>query len=162
MKIKPVRPPVKPVDPAAAGSVSSEGSWVVQSGSSYSWGDGNYTLDAKGTSTELGCSENKYCWGMLGIRGQLSPQRYLEKCCTCAEHGGLDSAIHKRTLEARNDVAIMEIVAKHILDNRHGLPYSPKKRVLTPVEAGRGKKVRSLQMCLRSGCRELAKDNTKK
>ena len=143
MKIKPVKTPIKPPPSSAAGSVSSDAPWVVQSDSSYSWGDGNYTLDAKTASTELGCSDNKYCWGMLGIRGQLSAQRYLEKCCTCAEHGGLDSAIHKRTMEAREDVAIMAIVAKHITDNRHGTPYSPRKRVLTPVEAGRGKKQRA-------------------
>ena len=98
-----VRPPPdkKPTGkPPPAGSVSSDAPWVVQADSAYTWADGNYSLDAKGASTELGCSQNKYCWGILGIRGSLSPHRFVEKCCTTPEHGDSDLAIHKRTLEA--------------------------------------------------------------
>jgi len=65
IKIKPVdgKPPVKPVTPPPTdGSVSSDDPWVVQTNSSYAWGDGNYTLDAQGAAAELLCSINKYCW----------------------------------------------------------------------------------------------------
>ena len=117
---------------------------MVQDDHKYSWGNGTYTLDAQGAASELGCSINKYCWGMMGMRSNLPPQRFVEKCCTCPEHGGVDSDIHKRSIEGRDDAAVKAIILKHILDANSGRPVgslSPfKKRVLTPTEDGRGKK----------------------
>ena len=133
----------RPEKPPPADSTSDD-PWVVQADSTYTWADGNYSLDAKGASTELGCSQNKYCWGILGIKGTLSPHRFVEKCCTTPEHGDSELAIHKRTLEAREDVAIKAIVEKHVKSARTGKSVasgsSPLKRTLTPTEDGRGKK----------------------
>ena len=69
LKVRPLdkKPTGRPEKPPPAGSVSSDAPWVVQSDSAYTWADGNYSLDAKSASTELGCSQNKYCWGILGI-----------------------------------------------------------------------------------------------
>ena len=56
-----------------------------------------------------------------------------------------DSAIHKRSLEAREDVAIKAIVTKHVYNNKKGASVSsgsPNKRPLLPVERGAGKKRR--------------------
>ena len=54
----------------------------------------------------------------------------------------MDSAIHKRSLEAREDVAVKAILLKHIMDTNSGRSVassaSSKKRV--PTEDGRGKK----------------------
>ena len=146
LKIKPPAPtktPVKPGKPSPPDSAASDAPWVVQTGSDYSWADGSFTLDSKGASTALGCSQNKFCWGILGIKGTLSPRRFVDKCCTTPEHGGPDSEVHKRTLEAREDVATKAIVNKHITvqsGNSVASGSAPTKRQLTPTEDGRGKK----------------------
>ena len=146
LKIKPPAPtktPVKPGKPSPPDSAASDAPWVVQTGSEYSWADGSFTLDSKGASTELGCSQNKFCWGILGIKGTLSSQQFVDKCCTTPEHGGPDSEIHKRTFEAREDVATKAIVNKHITvqsGNSVASGSVPTKRQLTPTEDGRGKK----------------------
>ena len=72
----------------------------------------------------------------------------MEKCCTSKDdHGGCGSVIYKCTMEAREDVAIIAIIKKHVFNTITGQsvasnPSPVKKRVMTPTKDGRGKKRR--------------------
>ena len=111
----------------------------------WSWGEGTFTLDVPAAAADLGCSTDHYCWAMVAMKKDLSPQRFVEKCCPVHSHGDAHTEIHKRSLEAREDVAVKAIVTKHIYDNKKGASVSsgsPKKRPLRPEERGAGKKRR--------------------
>ena len=140
------KPTPKPDNPGDGdGSVSSGACWVDVAGDKWSWGEGTFTLDAQAAAADLGCATDHYCWAILAMKKDLSPRRFVEKCCPIVSHGGVQVDIHKRSLEAREDIAVKAIVTKHIYDNKKGQSVSsgsPKKRPLTPEERGAGKKRR--------------------
>ena len=146
-KHTPIKPPPNPdANGGGDGSVSSGACWVDVDADKWSWGEGSFTLDATAAAADLACDKDHYCWAIVGMKKDLTPQRFVEKCCPVASHGGVQSEIHKRSIEAREDVAIKTIVTKHIYDNKRGAsvtsPSSPKKRPFRPEERGGGKKHR--------------------
>ena len=146
-KQTPKKPPPSPGKGGDGdGSVSSGACWVDVDADKWSWGEGTFTLDATAAAADLACDKNHYCGAIVGMKKDLTPQRFVGKCCPVASHGGVQSEIHKRSIEAREDVTIKTIVTKHIYDNKKGAsvtsPSSLKKRPLRPEERGGGKKHR--------------------
>ena len=132
-------------------STASGACWVEKADDNWSWGKGTFTLHAKAAAADLECSVDHYCWAIVGMKNNLKPSLFVQKCCPCPSHGGEESVIHKRSLEAREDVAVTAIACKHVYNNNTGESVStcstPTRRPLLSDDRGdrgdRGKKRRN-------------------
>ena len=125
IKQSPIKPVNKRQTPKATGkdggddSTASGACWVEKADDNWTWGKGTFTLHAKDAAADLGCSIDHYCWAIVGMKNTLAPSllTFVQKCCPCPSRGGEESVIHKRSLEAREDVAVTAIVCKHAYNN---------------------------------------------
>ena len=75
------------------------------------YGKGELWIDTKQAAEAQGCDVSEYCWVITCLRNQQSDKALYLNFCPCkADHGDMDSAIHKRSVAARQDVAFQATV----------------------------------------------------
>ena len=84
-------------------------------GDNWVYAKGEVWIDTKQAAQAQGCDVSEYCWVIACLRNQQSDKALYLNFCPCkSDHGDMDSAVHERSLAARQDVAFQAAVKPFI------------------------------------------------
>jgi len=101
---------------ARAGS-SASGAQIYPTiqGDNWVYAKGELWVGTKQAAQAQGCDVSEYCWVIACLRSQQADRDLYLNFCPCqSDHGDMDSAVHKRSLAARQDVAFQAAVKSFI------------------------------------------------
>ena len=109
------------------------------------YGKGELFIDTVQAAQAQGCDVSEYCWVIACLRNPQSDKAFYLNFCPCkADHGDMDSAIHKRSVAAREDVAFQATVKPFVFaKNKDGTATSitsPRQPASSTSSGGSGSK----------------------